>query len=175
VQFATNEPAARAKTISDGPREAIRISDPVLPAPARLPHEERAASTPPSLPPSAAVSVSSEATRSVRRRSGVALALAIALALALTIFISTSRRNGEVRTERAPATEVAPHALTHAPLPPPPLPPETSIAEVAIDAGTPVELAPPPETRAVPEATHVRVRRTPAEEIGLESNPYGPR
>lgn len=195
VQFATNEPAARAKTISDGPREERASGEPAMPIPKapQLPREaredrEKDAPKPERASPSvssssisiapasdAGLSVSSEAARASRRRSGIALALAVALALGLTIFVSTSRRGATEHASTPPPTASEPIVATR-PEPPPATealgeaPTPQPEPEAEIDAALAAPVPPPPSAARDARPPHTR---TPAEAAGLESNPYG--
>ena len=170
VQFATNEPAARAKTISDGPREVPQEVKRAIPRASPAP--EPVARSSPSIDPPPAASLSSETLRA-RRNSAALLALVVAVTIGVTVFVSTSQRSSG-GSDRPPPT-------THAPIVDAPTrdvtPPATVLAIEDVDAGS-VALevpSPPPSRTAEPPATRVRTTpRTRAELVGLEGNPYGP-
>ncbi len=171
--FATNEPAARAKTISDGARAEL-TSDRPLPLPPLMPREERPTGSNPPMP-APATRASSEVAASARRAQGILLGLAIVLALGLTIFISTSHRTGEAPGITTPVASSVP---SHETVPiAPPSTASTRAPEIQ-DAGSIATTLAPPTTRiASPPATggdaRPRVLRTRAEIVGLDENPYG--
>ena len=185
LPFATNEPAARAKTISDGARAEL-TSDHPLPLPPRVPKVEERRSSDPSVPPAsglsgpppdAAASRSVESGARARPNGAIVLGVAIVLTVALTVAISASRGAGtapEARPPSASATAPAPAATVAAPEGPDGAP---LTASAALDAGTaPASVvAPAPEQESDTHAPpRTRVRQTPAEAAGLEANPYGP-
>jgi len=174
VRFATNEPAARARTLSDGPR-GEETGARMLPRPALARDDPRSSS--PSNPSTPAVgspspSITTGSGERVPRVSlGQVLVLGgvIVFALGVTVFVSTARREASVEEQALATTVTQPHAI---PVAPPTTTATTSIVEV--DAGSLTQAPPPTTTTSAPRPPPTtRTRRTPAEEIGLEGNPYG--
>ncbi len=169
LRFASNEPAARARTISDGPHSDV-LGDRPLPRPPTMPREALRGSSPSN--PSTPVPITGSGERAPRADPAtlVVLALVIVFAVGATIFVSTSRSSPTVQavvpssTTSPPATELVT------------APPET-IVEIDDDAGAEPLALPPPTTTTSrpPRETPPHTPRTRAEQIGLEANPYGPR
>ncbi len=175
LPFAGGESAARAKTISDGPRSA-----PQLPAPGAVaavtmdgPVRDRMgvrtprSSPPATVSPSVAAAALPEAPPSTTKRAMAAAALLVLVTLiSLAVVWGEGGRQESRATERVPSPEVT------SPPSEPSEPSEPSVEHVAIEP--PVVAPEEPPLGPPPSPGTLRSPRTRAEAAGLEDDPYGP-